>query len=314
MDLCAGEPTMNTAFLFPGQGSQTPEMLHHLVPHQATEEVLQEMSETLGFDLRNLDSDESLKSTVSVQLALLGAGVATARVLIQQGLQPTTVAGLSVGAFAAAVIAEAITLSDATRLVRLRAEQMEKMYPIGYGMAALIGLDERTVSQLVHKVSKEHDPVFVGNINAPRQIVIVGSIAGLKQAMALALRFGARKAELLDVAVPSHCRLMEPVTRLLHEKLQGMPVRDPQFVYISNVRARAIRFAEGIASDLTDNIAYSVRWHDATIVAHELGCELFLEMQPGHILSDLVRDNLPGVEAYPVLPDNLKWILTRARK
>jgi malonate decarboxylase epsilon subunit len=305
---------MNTTFPFPGQGSQKPGMLHHLISHQATEEVLREMSETLGFDLRSLDSQESLKSTVAVQLALLAAGVATARVLIRQGLQPTAVAGLSVGAFAAAVIAEAITLGDATRLVRLRAEQMEKLYPRGYGMAALIGLDEPAVSQLVYKVSKEDNPVFVGNINAPRQIVIVGSITGLKQAVALALRCGARKAELLDVAVPSHCRLMEPVARLLHEKLQGMAVHDPQLVYISNVKARAIRFAEGIASDLADNIAYGVRWHDTTIVAHELGCELFLEMQPGHILSDLVRDNLPGVEAHPVLPDNLKWILTRARQ
>jgi malonate decarboxylase epsilon subunit len=116
-------------------------------------------------------------------------------------------------------------------------------------MAALVGLSEPTVSQLVHKVSDEDNPVFIGNINALRQIVIVGSITRLKPAVALALRCGAWKAELLDVAVPSDCRLMEPVARLLYEKLQGMQARDPQLVYISNVRARAIRRADGIASD-----------------------------------------------------------------
>ena len=113
---------MNVAFLFPGQGSQQPGMLHHLLPHPAAEEVLQEMSQTLGFDLRVMDSEDALKSTLSIQLALLASGVATARVLIQRGVQPTVVAGLSIGAFAAAVVAEALSLSDATRLVRSRAE------------------------------------------------------------------------------------------------------------------------------------------------------------------------------------------------
>jgi malonate decarboxylase epsilon subunit len=276
--------------------------------------VLLEMTDTLGFDVRNLDTEEALKSTISVQPALLAAGVATARVLISQGLQPTTVAGLSAGAFAAAVIAEAITLRDATRLVQLRAEKMENLYPSGYGMAALVGLSELRVTQLVQEVSTEDHPIFVGNINAPRQIVISGAIAGLNKAVALALRFGARKAELLDVAEPSHCPLMEPVARLLRERLQEILVRDPRYVYVSNVKARAIRRADGIAADLADNVAHGVRWHDATSVAHELGSELFLEMPPGHILSDLVRENQVGVEACPVDPGSIDRLLSRRLK
>src|SRR5882757_8443314 len=140
---------MKVAFLFPGQGSQEPEMLHHLISHPATEEVLQEMSQTLDFDVRVTDGQGALKSTECVQLALLASGVATARVLVQSGMRPTAVVGLSVGAFAAAVLAEAISLTDATRLVRSRAEQMEMMYPSGYGLAALIGLNETQVSGLV---------------------------------------------------------------------------------------------------------------------------------------------------------------------
>ena len=304
---------MNVAFLFPGQGSQEPEMLHHLISHRAAAEVLQEMSQTLGFDVRVTDSENALKSTISIQLALLASGVATARVLIQSGVRPTAVVGLSVGAFAAAVVAEAISLADATRLVRSRAEQMEMMYPSGYGLAALIGLNETQVSGLVKAVSSEAHPVFVGNINAPRQIVIAGSIDGMNEVLSRAVELGARKAELLPVSVPSHCPLLQPIAKSLGEQLRSMQIRDPQFVYVSNVKARAIRSAVGIATDLADNIAYGVRWHDATSVAQELGCQLFLEMPPGHALSDLVRENLSEVEAYPVVSGSIDRLLKRAQ-
>jgi malonate decarboxylase epsilon subunit len=304
---------MNVAFLFPGQGSQEPEMLHHLISHRAAEEVLQEMSQTLGFDVRATDSENALKSTISIQLALLASGVATARVLIQSGVRPAAVVGLSVGAFAAAVVAEAISLADATRLVRSRAEQMEMMYPSGYGLAALIGLNETQVSGLIKAASSEAHPVFVGNINAPRQIVIAGSIDGMNEVLSRAIELGARKAELLHVSVPSHCPLLQPIAKSLGEQLRSMQIRDPQFVYVSNVRARAIRSAVGIATDLADNIAYGVRWHDATSVAQELGCQLFLEMPPGHALSDLVRENLSDVEAYPVVSGSIDRLIKRAQ-
>jgi acyl transferase domain-containing protein len=107
-----------------------------------------------------------------------------------------------------------------------------------------------------------------------------------------------------------------------------MQIRDPQFVYVSNVKAyvsnvkayvfnvkaRAIRSAVGIATDLADNIAHGVRWHDATSVAQELGCQLFLEMPPDHALSDLVRENLSEVEAYPVVSGSIDRLLKRCSK
>jgi malonate decarboxylase epsilon subunit len=210
---------MKVAFLFPGQGSQEPGMLHHLISHPAAEEVLQEMSQTLGFDVRVTDSEDALQSTMSIQLALLASGVATARALLQSGVRPTAVAGLSVGAFAAAVVAEAVSLSDATKLVRSRAEQMEMMYPSGYGLAALIGLNEAQVSGFVNAINSEAHPVFVGNINAPRQIVIAGSIDGMKEVLSRAVELGARKAKLRPVSVPSHCLLLQPIAQSLREQL-----------------------------------------------------------------------------------------------
>ena len=92
-----------------------------------------------------------------------------------------------------------------------------------------------------------------------------------------------------------------------------MQIRDPQFLYVCNVKARAIRSAVSIATDLSDNIAHGVRWHDATSVAQKLGCQLFLEMPPGHALSDLVRENLSEVEAYPVVSGSIDWLFKRAQ-
>jgi malonate decarboxylase epsilon subunit len=303
---------VNTAFLFPGQGAQKSGMLHELVDDPAVQLTLDEISNVLRSDVRLLDSPEALNSTVSVQLALLASGVATARVLQSHGVICCAVAGLSVGAFAAAVVAEAITLKDAVILVRSRAGQMEQLYPVGYGLAAIVGLNERQVTAIVSSVHTAATPVFVGNINAPRQIVIAGSIQGMQRVLAEARRQGARKAELLDVAVPSHCPLLAPVADSLRLQLNAMQLTAPKFPYIANVDGRAVRSASAIATDLADNIAHGVRWHDATIVAEELGCNLFLEMPPGHTLTDLAQENVPGVISSVVTTDLFRHVLRLA--
>ena len=257
-------------------------MLHELVDDPAVQLTLDEISDVLKSDVRLLDSPEALNSTVSVQLALLASGVATARALQRQGVTCCAVAGLSVGAFAAAVVADAITLKDAVILVRSRAEKMEQLYPVGYGLAAIVGLNERQVTAIVDSVHTAANPVFVGNINAPRQIAIAGSIEAMQKVLEEASRQGARKAELLHVSVPSHCPLLSSVADALRLQLNSMELKAPKFPYIANVNGRAVRSASGVATDLADNIAHGVRWHDATIVAEELGCNLFLEMPPGH--------------------------------
>lgn len=300
---------MNTALLFPGQGSQRPQMLHDLVNHPSVDETLSEASVALGFDVQTLDSADALQSTVSVQLALLVAGVATARALQRSGLQPLAVAGLSVGAFSAAVAAEALSFPDAIQLVRSRAEQMERMYPTGYGLSAIVGLTEAQVTMLVTTANNQEHPVFVSNINAPRQIVIAGSIEGMKHVLERALLQGARKAELLDVSVPSHCSLLQPIADSLREQLRSISFRDPQTIYIANVNARAVRTAQGVATDLADNIAHGVRWHDATCVAQELGAELFINLPPGHTLIDLAKENLSDIQVRRATPANFKTLL-----
>jgi malonate decarboxylase epsilon subunit len=308
------EAIVDVAFLFPGQGSQEPGMLHDLMPGQDSEAVLREMSDTLGFDVLSLDTARALKSTIGVQLSLLASGVATARHLLSRSICPSVVAGMSVGAFAAAVLADAISLSDATRLVRSRAEQMEGLYQDGYGMAAIIGLSETKISSIIEGVATDSQPVYVSNLNAPRQIAVAGSVLAIEEVMARARALGARKAELLRVSVPSHCPLMETVAHSLAQQLQAMEVRDPRCIYISNIHARAVRTAKGVREDLANNIAHTVRWHEATEVAQQLGTQTYIEMPPGHVLSDLARNNLVGVAAYPVASTNFEWLVAHIQR
>lgn len=305
---------MSIAFLFPGQGSQSTGMLHRLLDHPEVERTLDEISSVLRCDVRGLDSGEALASSVSVQLALLASGVATARALIEKGAKPSVVCGLSVGAYSAAVVADVLSLEDAVELVKIRAEKMVELYPTGYGLSAIIGLNEAQVSSIVQAVTTDQEPVFIANINAPLQTVIAGSDAGMELALEQARRQGARKAERLEVSVPSHCPLLQPVADLLQQRFSSLRLRKPRLTYIGNVSARAMRTPELIANDLANNVAHGVRWHDATTVAKELGCSLFLEMPPGHVLSDLAKENLPGVNSLPAERDILPRVLRVAQQ
>ena len=304
---------MSVAFVFPGQGSQQPGMLHHLLNHPAIGRTLDEISEELHSDVRNLDTEHCLQSDVSVQLALFASGVATARALMEQDLRPTATAGLSVGAFAAAVTAGVLQVRDGVELVKLRAQSMANLYPIGYGLSAIVGLSESQVTKMVQATTSDQAPVFVGNINAPRQIVIAGSNVAMDRVLDEARRQGATKAVRLHVSVLSHCPLLQPVADLLAKRISCLTLKAPQVTYVGNVTGHALRTSERIADDLANNIAHGVRWHDATSVLQELGCNLFLESPPGHVLTELAEQNLSGVHSIPVEAAVLPRILRLAQ-
>ena len=305
---------MSVAFLFPGQGSQLPGMLHNFPDHPAVARTLDEVSESLHADVRELDSAEALQSTVSVQLALLASGVAVARALFEEGVNPEAVAGLSVGAFAAAVAADVLNLADGVRLVKERGEDMVKLYPQGYGLAAIVGLTERQVSTLVEQAYTDQHPVYVGNINAPRQIVIAGSNQAIIKVLQAAQKSGARKAVRLNVSEPSHCPLLEPVAKSLKTSMQAIHLQQPNMIYVGNVTGRALRSADDISEDLATNIAHGVRWYDATTVLQELGCKLFLEMPPGHVLSELGREAFADVRTLAIGETSLTYAVRLAKQ
>ena len=305
---------MSIAILFPGQGSQTPGFLHQLPDHPAVRQTLEEASTELGYDVLTLDTWEALRSTVPVQLALLTAGVAAARALETEGIIPEAVAGLSVGAFGAAVHAHVVTLADGIRLVKQRAELMEQHSPSGYGLTAIVGLTEDQVAALIRETDTPENPVFLSNVNSTDQIVITGSLKGMEKVSSAALRAGARKAERLDVAVLSHSPLLQPIADVLTRTLQNIPLHRPRTIYVGNVRGRALRNAEDIAADLANNIAHAVHWYETTIVLQELGCTLCIETPPGQVLTNLAKQSVPDVKSIALAESSLSYIVHQASR
>jgi malonate decarboxylase epsilon subunit len=309
---------VSIAFLYPGQGTQFAGMLHGLPEHPKVNETVHEASQVLGRDILTLDTETALSSTVPVQLGLFVSGVAVTRALQVEGIEPDVVAGLSVGAFAAAVAAEALSFKDGLCLVKLRAERMEEAYPEGYGLSVVIGLNERQLSEIVTEINKPESPVFLANFNAPTQIVIAGSDAGMERVLDCAKKEGAHTTKRLAVSVPSHCVLLQSVADELIRHLTNVEMRTPKAIYISNRRARALRDPDAIREDLATNIAHAVRWHEATAAAYERGVRLFVELPPGQTLTDLAAMAFPDARSIALgsmqINPALKLIRRRAER
>jgi len=280
---------MSVLFTFPGQGAQKPGMLHALPDHAETARTLDEASTALGRAVQALDTEAALRSTVAVQLCLLVAGVAMARVLAAHGARPQMVAGLSIGAWPAAVTAGVLSFDDAVRLVELRARLMEDAYPSGYGMTAIGGLTRQQLEPLVARVHDAGAPVYLANLNAARQIVIAGSDDAMQSVADLALAQGAQRAERLAVAVPSHCDLFDEQARRLACAVEQVALHRPRLTYISSSQARALFDGARIGADLAANMARPVLWADTVRHAWERGARLALEMPTGSVLTRLTE-------------------------
>jgi malonate decarboxylase epsilon subunit len=286
---------MRLALLFPGQGMHTPGFLGRLPPHPAVQATLEEAARVLGAGAGRLDSAAALESTAAVQLGTVVAGVATARALAAEGIEADAVAGLSVGAFAAAVVSGVLAFPDALALVKLRGAAMAEAVPQGHGMSALLGLAERDARALIARVSVRA-PLYLASVNGPSEVVVSGSDAALELAAAEAHAAGAG-ARRLRLAIPSHCPLMESVSGRLRTAMQGVAVGVPRAAYVSNTRARVAREAREVADDLIENVSRTVRWHDSVTLLSELGCRTFVETPPGAVLSRLVQDSFPEARA-----------------
>ncbi|MFC5476280.1 malonate decarboxylase subunit epsilon [Paraherbaspirillum soli] len=278
---------MSILFTFPGQGAQQPGMLHALPDHPETRRALAEAGDVLDADPLLLDTAQALASTYAVQLCLLIAGVAMARILGAQQAGPDMVAGLSIGAYPAAVIAGALDYADALRLVERRARLMESAYPRGYGMAVINGLDRDQLAPLIARVHTASHPVYLANLNAPQQMVIAGADHALRAVMLLAIECGATRVERLAVNVPSHCPLLDAAAAAMTTAFSEIAVQRPQLSYLSTAAIRPLSEPTRIADDLANNMARQLHWSDTVRLAWERGARLALEMPSGSVLSDL---------------------------
>ena len=270
---------MSSLLVFPGQGAQQPGMLQRL-----PRETVLEASAVLGEDVLLLDSVQALKSTRAVQLCLLIAAVTASR---QLATAPDYVAGLSIGAYSAAVVAGALSFADALHLVSLRGELMQQAYPAGYGMTAIIGLDLARLETLVAQVHGADSPVYLANINADNQVVIAGSDDAMQAVAVLAKAHGAGLARRLAVSVPSHCPLLDRPAATLAEAFAKVQLNAPKTSYLSGSRARPIIDTEALRDDLAFNMCRVVDWRGTVQSAYERGVRLQIEMPPGAVLTGL---------------------------
>ncbi|NIF28169.1 malonate decarboxylase subunit epsilon [Pantoea sp. Tr-811] len=275
---------MSSLFAFPGQGAQQPGMLQRLPEGSAR--LVEEASDALGQPVLGLDTAQALQSTRAVQLCLLLAGVAWARWLLQRSPAPEYVAGLSIGAYPAAVTAGALGFADAVRLVALRGELMQRAYPQGYGMTAISGLDAASVEYLLAEVAGE---AYLANLNSDNQIVIAGSDAAMAEVVARARRRGQGVARRLAVSVPSHCPLLDGPAAELASAFASIELRRPRITYLSGSSARPIVDPQRLRDDLAGNMARWVDWRGTLRNAYERGVRLHLEMPPGSVLTGLAR-------------------------
>jgi [acyl-carrier-protein] S-malonyltransferase len=284
-----------TAFLFPGQGSQSVGMGRDLAAaFPIARQTFEEANDALGFDLAELcfsGPEEQLRLTEFTQPAIFTVSVAALRVLAAAGATADYFAGHSLGEYSANVAAGTIEFAPAARTVRRRGQLMQEAVPAGQGaMAAILGMPVESVITACQDASSEVGaPVEPANMNSPEQTVISGATAAVERAMVLAKERGARRAVLLQVSAPFHCSLMQPAQDALApvlESLSFLPARVPVVV---NVDAVLVTDAEVLRDALVRQVTGAVRWTESMQLLIAEGVTNFVEVGPGKVLSGLLR-------------------------
>ena len=285
---------MNTALLFPGQGSQRVGMGRDLaIKYDVAKQTYAEADDVLGFPLSKLCFDgpeDDLTLTKHTQPAILTTSIAVFRVLREKGLHFDIVAGHSLGEWSALVAAGALELRDAVKLAHLRGTFMQEAVPVGEGaMAALMGLDIAAVRTLCEKCSTAGEPVEPANLNGAGQIVISGHAAAIDRAIIEAKAAGAKRAVKLQVSAPFHCSLMKPAGERLAAALAEITIKAPSVPVVANVTAEPTQDPARIKQLLVEQVTAPVRWEESIQAIAKLGVTKAYELGSGAVLKGLVK-------------------------
>ncbi len=296
---------MAVAYFFPGQGSQSVGMLAGLAHrYPVVGATFTEASAVLGYDLWQLVQQgpaTQLDQTEYTQPAMLVADVAVWRAWrAAGGPDPVALAGHSLGEYAALVCAEALSLADAVRLVRLRAQAMQDAVPAGMGsMAAVLGLADAEIIALCAQAAQD-EVVAAVNFNAPGQVVIAGHKAAVERAGQLARAAGAKRVLPLAVSVPAHTALMQPVVEVLAAQLASCRVQAPLWPVWHNVDAAPHPDVAGLCAALALQVARPVLWTQTVQALHQSGTDSSVECGPGKVLQGLQKRIAPTLPCWPL--------------
>ncbi len=297
---------MTTAVVFPGQGSQAVGMGKALADrHAAARAVFAEVDSALSQPLSRImfdGPDAELTSTANAQPALMAVSLAVLRVLEQEAgfdlaATATFVAGHSLGEYSALAAAGALTLSDTAKLLRLRGEAMQKAVPAGQGaMAALLGV-EAEQARAIAAEAEQGEVCDVANDNGGGQVVVSGTAAAVDRAMTIAKGRGVKRAVLLPVSAPFHCRLMAPAADAMREALAEAAIAVPTVPLVANVLAQPIRTPSEIRDALVAQVCGTVRWRESVRFMADAGVTRFLEFGAGKVLAGLIKRVAPDATA-----------------
>ncbi len=292
------------AFVFPGQGSQSVGMLDGFAGNASVADVVARAGAALGEDLGGLMANgpaEQLNLTTYTQPVMLTAGVAAyAAWQAAGGPAPAVVAGHSLGEYAALVAAGSLTLEDAVRLVRIRADAMQSAVPVGQGgMAAILGLSDDQV-RAACAAAAQGEVVEPVNFNAPAQVVIAGNKAAVERACEAAKQAGAKRALPLPVSAPFHSSLMQPAAQTLAKALEAIDIQSPHIPVLNNVDVAAPTQPAAIADALVRQAWHPVRWVETIQLMQSQGITHVVECGPGKVLTGLAKRIAPGLTALAV--------------
>ena len=289
---------MSVAFIFPGQGSQAVGMGAELAKTYApARAVFAEIDEALGQPLSKLmweGPEDQLTLTENAQAALMAVSLAALRTLeAEKGISlkehVAFVAGHSLGEYSALAAAGALSLADTARLLKTRGRAMQAAVPVGQGaMAALLGAELPQAQELA-KAASDGEVCAAANDNAPGQVVISGARTAIERAIALAPKYGARRAVLLPVSAPFHCALMQPAADVMSEALSKVTIAAPSVPLVANVLASAISDPDAIRAHLIEQVTGMVRWRESMLYLRAQGVDTLYEVGAGRVLTGLAK-------------------------
>lgn len=285
---------------FPGQGSQFVGMGKDLYATDADVRALFQMAnDVLDYNLQKIcfeGPEAELRLTQNTQPAVLLHSIAAWTILRKRDIQPTLLAGHSLGEYAALVVSGALAFADAIRLVHLRGTFMQEAVPAGQGsMAAMLGVPKQEVERLCAEFAAD-GVLQPANYNAPGQIVIAGQSAAVQAAVKAVKTRRLGRSILLKVSAPFHCAMLQSAADRLAEALRQIKLRPSRLPVLSNVTAAPHPSPEATMTLLINQVCAPVRWEDSMRYAVAQGCESFLEVGPGTVLSGMMRRIAPQVD------------------